>query len=237
MNIAGFRIAQVYGRNQGEARKISDEVNSKFTYDPKRVISDADLYIIAITESAIRDVLEEIPISNKLIVHTAGSVPMDILKEYSNNFGVLYPLQTFSKQDIINFRDIPFCIEANSPENLEILVSFAKSISRDVRKVNSDERKIIHLAAVFACNFPNFLFTIADDILKKEGIGFDILLPLIKKTTEKIYSSSPGDVQTGPAKRKDMETVKKHMTLLEDNPDYNEIYKLLSEAIIKLNNK
>lgn len=230
---AGFTISQVYGRNVREAKRLSDEVNSIFTIDKDNIIPDADLYIMAITESAITSVLETIPQHNNLIVHTAGSIHMDVLKAYSKNFGVLYPLQTFSKKDVISFIDIPFCIEANSQENLESLIKLAKSISEDVREVNSEERKLIHLAAVFACNFPNFLYAIAEDILNKEGIRFDILLPLIKKTTEKIYTLSPGNAQTGPAQRKDQETIRKHMALLENMPEYKEIYRLLSEAIIK----
>lgn len=229
---AGLNIAQVYGRNIKDAREIAGDVNCNYTSDISTIYSGADLYILAVTETAVKEILEKLPKHNKLIVHTSGSLHIDILKAYSKNFGVLYPLQTFSKKDVINFSDIPFCIEANSQENLESLIKLAKSISDDVRKVNSEERKLIHLAAVFACNFPNFLYTIAEDILNKEGIRFDILLPLIKKTTEKIYTLSPGDVQTGPAQRKDQETIRKHMALLENMPEYEEIYKLLSDAII-----
>jgi predicted short-subunit dehydrogenase-like oxidoreductase (DUF2520 family) len=229
---AGFSIAQVYGRNMREAKRLSDEVNSNFTNNPDNIIPDADMYIMAITESAITLILERISTRNRFIVHTAGSVSMDILKDYTENFGVLYPLQTFSKNDIIEYSDIPLCVEASSSGNLELLIELAKSISNDVRVINSDERKLIHLAAVFACNFPNLLYTIAEEILHKEGIGFDILLPLIKKTTEKIYASNPEDVQTGPAQRKDIEIIRTHLAMLDYNPEYKEIYKLLSEAII-----
>ncbi len=232
---AGLTIAQVYGRNTKNAREIAEEIFCDYTIDVNEIIPDADLYILAITESAVEELIGQIPGNDKLIVHTAGSIPMDILKDYSMNYGVFYPLQTFSKNDSMDYSDIPFCIEANSLKNLEILSELAEALSGDVRLISSEERKLIHLAAVFTCNFSNLLYTIADDILSAEGVEFDILLPLIKKTTDKIKTSRPKDVQTGPAKRKDMETISKHLTLLENNTRYKEIYKLLSQAIIDSN--
>jgi len=229
----GFNIIHVYGRTIKDTKEMAEELSCDYVVEPSEITLDADLYILAITETAIVDVLEQLPKFNKLIVHTAGSVAIDILKDYSENYGVFYPLQTFSKRDKMSYSDIPFCIEANSIKNLELLSEVAETISDDVRLVSSEERKLIHLAAVFACNFPNFLYAISEEILNKKGIGLDILLPLIKRTTEKIYASRPIDVQTGPAKRKDTETINKHLTLLEDSPEYKEIYKLLSEKIMK----
>jgi len=230
---SGYKISQLYGRTQKETIQLAKLVDCIYTTRIEELINDADLYILAVTENAITEVLEQIPLPNNFIVHTAGSVSIDVLKPYSKNYGVLYPLQTFSKKDMMNYSDIPFCIEANSQENLETLIAVAGSISKDVRNINSDQRKLIHLAAVFACNFPNLLYAIAEEILKNEGIGFDIIMPLIERTFSKLHQASPSDVQTGPAQREDLQTIKNHLALLENEPGYKEIYKLLSEAIIK----
>lgn len=231
LKMANLDVKQVFGRNEADLIKFKKEIDCDFTTKYKNIFPDADLYIIALTENAIPEILEKIRFNNRLIVHTAGSAPMYILKPYSENFGVFYPLQTFSKKDTLEYDDIPFCLEANTPENLEKLIGLAKKISNDVRTIDSDQRKILHLAAVFACNFPNYLYIIAEQILKENALDFDILLPLIKRTTTKITKASPAEVQTGPATRKDMETINKHIDLLKDKPEFREIYKVISEAI------
>lgn len=227
-----MHIEQVFGRNEDSLQKLSKEIGCGYATDSEKIFPDADLYLIAVSENAIPEILEKINLHNKLIVHTAGSVPVDILQPYSDHYGVFYPLQTFSKQDDINFREVPFCIEANSPENMEKLVDLAQNISDDVREINSEQRRILHLAAVFACNFPNLLYIIAEHILHENNLDFDILLPLIKQTTLKITKDSPANLQTGPAIRNDMETIHKHLELLEDKPVYKEIYKLLTATVI-----
>ncbi len=176
-------------------------------------------------------------LKNKLTVHTSGSIPLEILNKVSENHGVLYPLQTFSKSREVDFSNIPICVEANSAENLEKLKSVAKALSNNIYEVDSEQRKVLHLAAVFACNFPNFMYTIADKILRDSDIDFDILRPLIKETAEKIQDVKPAEAQTGPAIRNDEKILSGHMEMLNDFPQLKELYKLISAEIKKINPK
>jgi len=154
-----------------------------------------------------------------------------------NNCGVFYPLQTFSKNQKINFKDVPICIEANNKKTLNILSNLAKSVSNNIYFTNSEQRKSLHLAAVFACNFTNHLYSISENILKKENIDFEILKPLIIETANKIKNHSPLEMQTGPAIRNDKEIIKEHLKLLKRNKTEQNIYKLLTENIIKISNQ
>ena len=236
---AGKEIVQVYGRTNKTVRNLAQKLSSSVIgiVDLKNLTMNADLYIVSISDSSLSSVLEKINVKNKLIVHTSGSYPMEILKNSSSNYGVLYPLQTFSKNRKIDFEFVPICIEANNLENQEKLINLGNLLSKDIRVFNSEERKIIHCSAVFACNFSNFMYIIAENILKKHNISFDILKTLINETTNKINVHSPLDVHTGPAKRKDFEIIENHLKLLDEYPDYKEIYDLLSKKIIKQHEK
>ena len=232
---AGLDIIQVFGRNKIFAKELANKLNSSFTTDFKKITTDADLIILSILDSALSDVVNQINVENSLIVHTSGTTSIDVLKNASINYGVFYPLQTFIKQKRISFDNIPVCVEANNIENLKRIKQLAEKISKDVREINSDERKIIHLSAVIACNFSNYMYLVAEDVLKKHGIPFDILKPLIIETSEKIKEHNPRQVQTGPAYRKDMGVIKEHLEMLSNFPDYKEVYKLISENLLKLN--
>jgi predicted short-subunit dehydrogenase-like oxidoreductase (DUF2520 family) len=157
---------------------------------------------------------------------------MDVLKNVSSNYGVFYPLQTFSKTRDVDFSDIPICIEACCDETCDALNLLAKEISNDVRKINSAQRQFIHLAAIFASNFTNHMYTLADEILEKENVSFDILLPLIRETAKKIESKSPKDAQTGPAIRGDMKIIEKHIQDLQSEPGKLVLYKIISKLIM-----
>jgi predicted short-subunit dehydrogenase-like oxidoreductase (DUF2520 family) len=196
---------------------------------------DADLYILAVSDEAIPFLLDHIKIQDHLIVHTSGSVNMDVLRRVSANYGVIYPPQTFTTQEVLPFQMVPVCIEANSEENLLNLRIFAESFSEKVCTINSEQRKVIHLAAVFASNFTNFLVSISQELLIENGIDSGILEPIIMQTAR---NSSFGDVsklQTGPAIRKDMETIKKHIEMLSAHPEFKEIYELITKTIIQRN--
>ena len=229
----GKDIQQVYNRTEQSAKELAIQLNTQPIFDLKNLIPDANLYIISISDSAVESVVSKISLNNKLIVHTSGSLPMEILKNSSSNYGVLYPLQTITKNIKLNFKEIPLCIEASNDEVEYALVNLAKQLSDNVQVINSEQRKVLHLAAIFANNFSNFMFTVSKDILEKHDLSFDLLKPIIKNTFEKATVNDPFSVQTGPAIREDMNIIEKHLQFLSNEPDYKEIYELITKQIIK----
>jgi predicted short-subunit dehydrogenase-like oxidoreductase (DUF2520 family) len=191
----------------------------------------ADVYIIAVSDDAIAKLSSKLPFENRLVVHTSGSVSIHDLDK-KNRRGVFYPLQTFSKDVEVDFTKVPICIEVLKKTDLAILKSLAESLGSTSHKVNSNQRKALHLAAVFVNNFTNQLYRIAHEITESEGVEFDILKPLILETALKVQELSPYMAQTGPAKRDDKKTIKKHLKLLE-NEQHKAIYQLLTESIKK----
>jgi predicted short-subunit dehydrogenase-like oxidoreductase (DUF2520 family) len=201
-----------------------------------KIISDynllkaVDLIIIAVSDDAIAIVSAQITLKNQLVVHTSGSVYMDALNS-KNRHGVFYPLQTFSVSKEIDFKLIPICLEATTRKDYQILEKVAKSISDVTYNINSEQRKALHVAAVFVSNFVNHLYQIGNDICLENDLSFDILKPLITETANKIQTLSPTQAQTGPAKRNDTQTIKAHLSFLT-NDNQKEIYKLLTKSII-----
>lgn len=191
---------------------------------------ESDIYIIAVADDVIASVSQRLKNTNKIIAHTSGSVAMDVLPE-GNRIGVFYPLQTFTKDREIDFQSIPMCIEANKREDLELLKKLASAVSTSVHEVNSEQRKSLHLAAVFVNNFTNHIYQIGNEICTKHDLSFDILKPLIAETAQKINDLAPIDAQTGPAKREDHKTISKQLDQLE-NENYKEIYKTLTASIL-----
>ncbi len=237
LKLHGNRIVQVYSRKPGNALKLANVLNSEYTSDFNSLSTEADIYIISISDDALIEIcknkLLKAKINNKLVVHTAGSINIDILKKLSLNIGVLYPLQTFSKKKEIDFSKIPICVEANTKIKENYLKNIADKISDNVRILTSNQRQHLHLAAVFACNFTNHFYSIAENILQNNKMDFDILLPLIKETTNKIEKFNPTSVQTGPAYRDDQKILKKHIELLKKYPDLQKMYNFVSENILK----
>ncbi len=227
----GHQVIQVYSRTVDNAKELAAKLNCVFTDKLTAIASDADLYIIAIKDSAIESVLSGVNFGENLVVHTAGAIGMDVFIRYCKNYGVFYPLQTFSKQRRTRFTEIPVCLEANSEENLQKLELLAASLSERVYKINSEKRLTIHLAAVFACNFVNHFYAIGKRLLKEKGIDFSLFSPLIMETAFKALNYSPETVQTGPATRKDSAVMEKHLQMLENYPEWAHLYKLISENI------
>ncbi len=230
----GYFISQVFSRNKNNAEVLSKKLKAKAINDLKKLSNDSSIYIIAVKDDAVESVAKQLKLKDRIIVHTSGSVSMDVLKKTSKNYGVFYPLQTFSKDKKSNFKVIPICIEANNSNTSTTLQYFAKSISGNVQKVNSEQRKKIHLAAVFACNFSNHMFAIAEQILAKDKLSLDLLKPLIEETANKIKENKPSKVQTGPAARNDKKTMNAHLKLLSKEKKLQKIYSLLSESIMKI---
>ncbi|HAQ18030.1 MAG TPA: DUF2520 domain-containing protein [Prolixibacteraceae bacterium] len=234
----GIRVKQVYSRSVESARVLAEKVNASFTNDLSQLLPEADLYVIAVKDSAIQEVLENLSLNeNQLIVHTAGSVPMNILEGFTQNYGVFYPLQTFSKSRKVDFSDIPVCIEANHPSSLLKLEKLGKRISSTVNQINSDERKTLHLAAVFTNNFVNHFYAIGAEILQVKKLDFDLLKPLIRETAAKIENIHPLEAQTGPAKRNDKAMIGQHLKMLQDKPEYQKIYSFVTESIFQVHQK
>ncbi|WP_269222974.1 Rossmann-like and DUF2520 domain-containing protein [Flavobacterium sp. IMCC34518] len=219
-------IMQVFSRTQKQISSLLD--SSKITNDWNALI-ETDLYIIAVSDDAIASVSSQLPFENRLVVHTSGSAPLTIL-DNKNRKGVFYPLQTFTKGKTIDFNAIPFCLETQNESDYEILEKVAKSISQSVYKIDSHQRKALHVAAVFVNNFTNYLYQLGNDICQENHVPFDILKPLILETAEKLLTLSPKEAQTGPAKRNDISTIEAHESFLS-NENQSTIYKILTQSI------
>ena len=224
-----YTIVQVYSKSIKNAKILANKLDAHFTNDLSKLKS-ADLIIVSINDDAILSVISQI--KNTAIVHTSGSIGLNVFKEQFSNYGVFYPLQTFNKEVDINISEIPFCIEGNSLEFEKQLTEIAKALSNNVVKMNSQQRKQLHIAAVFACNFSNHMYSIADDLLAKNDIDFKILLPLIRKTITNLESNKPKEVQTGPAKRKDTAIIQEHIATIKEK-EINELYQKITANIIK----
>jgi predicted short-subunit dehydrogenase-like oxidoreductase (DUF2520 family) len=233
----GFRILQVYSRTEKSAKKLAEAISSKYTTSVNEIDKTTDIYIVALKDSAVAGVLSQINFNNKLVVHCSGSLPLSALERYSGNFGVLYPLQTFSKERDVDFKEIPIFIESNSAKNEELLLYVASEISNSVSVLNSEKRIALHISAVFACNFVNHFYTIASDILKSKDISFDVLKPLILETAKKVQEMEPKMAQTGPAIRFDENIINAHLHELNYFGDYQQLYMSVSKSIFEHYNK
>jgi len=227
----GIIIKQVYSRNNSNAEILSRKLNAPFITDISEIYMDADIYFYALTDSAFKSILRKIDIPKGIQVHTAGGIAMKEFEGFTSNFGVFYPLQTFSIDKPVDFSQIPICIEACNEEVQEYLLELAKLLSTKTYVVDSEQRKKLHLAAVFACNFTNYMYDIASKILNDSGFSFEMIQPLIAETADKIKTLSPYDAQTGPAVRMDEKTISKHLIMLNKRPDLKKIYKLLTKNI------
>ncbi|AMA48446.1 MULTISPECIES: Rossmann-like and DUF2520 domain-containing protein [Flavobacterium] len=222
-----IKITQVYTRNTTTEIPNFKKENIVHTLEE---LKEADIYILSVSDTAVHSLAEKIPFQNKLIVHTSGTLNIQILPKTARK-GVFYPLQTFSKNKPLNFQEIPICIEAESDQDYFLLEKISQSISNHTFKINSDQRKSLHVSAVFVCNFVNHLYQIGHEICMEHKVPFEILYPLIKETANKIKQLNPKDAQTGPAKRKDSITINEHLHFLQ-NDTHKEIYKLLTKSII-----
>ncbi|MEO6904628.1 MAG: Rossmann-like and DUF2520 domain-containing protein [Bacteroidia bacterium] len=229
----GYTISQVYSPTKKSAFTLAKLIGADAITKIKDINDAATFYIVAIKDDAIEGLVNQLNLKDKLIVHTSGSVAMNVLKKASKNYGVIYPLQTFSKNKIVDFKTIPLCIESNNATSLKSILYFAKTINNNIHKINSEQRKLLHLSAVFACNFSYYMYVIAEKLLSKNKLPFELLKPLIEETAMKIKDGSPAKMQTGPAVRNDKNTINAHLKLLNTDNNLKKIYKLLSESIIK----
>jgi len=230
LKAAGHNILQVFGRDSMTASDLAYELGTESTNYWNIVNRDADIYILAVSDIAIEEVIKELNLPGKTIVHTAASVSKNILKNASGHFGVFYPLQSL-KKEINHLPETPIIIDAGDEATLDELNNLAHSISHHVIEANDEQRLKLHLAAVFCNNFVNHIYALAEDYCKKENIDFKLLLPLIKETAERLEDISPSQSQTGPAIRNDRPTIEKHLALLQNHPQLQKIYSILTESI------
>lgn len=224
-------VSQVISRNEMHAKELADELGAAYNDFTKPVQEDADIIIIAVSDSGIEHLFSSIIKNDKLVVHTAGAVAMEVLQKYSKNYGVLYPLQTLRKE-MPEVPEIPFLIDGSNPESLQVIGEFAYSISSKVKQANDEERLKLHAAAVIVSNFTNYLYSIAEDFCDQEHVDFNLLKPLIEETAHRIQNASPKNVQTGPAIRKDIKTLDKHLKLLNNYPKLKTTYLRLTDSIM-----
>jgi predicted short-subunit dehydrogenase-like oxidoreductase (DUF2520 family) len=229
----GFGISQVYSRTRLSAMELAKALSVNYVTLTDEIDVNADIFFVALQDSAVDEVLSQINFGNKLVVHCSGSLPLSILKKYSENIGVFYPLQTFSKSRDVDFKEIPIFIESNSIENEELLFNLAREISNSVSVLNSEKRITLHISAVFACNFVNYFYSVAADILKSKDIPFDVLKPLILETARKVQEMNPEKAQTGPAVRFDESIINAHLNELNEFPNYQQLYKSISKSIFE----
>lgn len=230
---ANHNIVCVYSRTLESAKILADKLNCSYT---NNLISglpqDADLYIISIVDDYVTEVINRIKIPyNAILIHTAGSLPINILEGKTSRYGVMYPLQTFSKDKDVDIEKVSVFIEGNSEQTVCDIERLASTLTRKIYKLSSNQRKFLHLAAIFACNFCNHCYTISEKILDNVGVPFDVMLPLINETIVKVQEIGPKASQTGPAVRGDKKVVNEHLEMLGKDRNLAEIYRLMSKSI------
>lgn len=221
-----IELVQVVAR---DIKKVAHLLDSNLITSDYTQLQEADLYIIAVSDDAIAEVSSALPFKNRLVAHTSGTVALDSLNS-NNRRAVFYPLQTFSKDKPIDFKSVPVCLETENETDVQILKQLAHSISNAVYEINSEQRKALHVAAVFVNNFVNYLYQMGNEICDTNAIPFEILKPLIQETANKIATLSPKNAQTGPAKRNDLKTIAAHEEFLKDE-NQAAIYKLLTQSL------
>lgn len=236
---AGHDVVQVFSRTIQSATALASEVGAQPVSDISAVCADADMYVVSVKDSAIAELIPALckGKETKVFLHTAGSIPMDVFLGMALHYGVLYPMQTFSKQREMDFSQIPCFIEANDEHALQQIGDVAHQVSSRVYHLASEDRKYLHLSAVFACNFVNHCYALSQEILEEHGIPFDVMLPLVDETAAKVHELDPKEAQTGPAVRYDENVLRAQGALLKSNPQMKDIYDRMSMSIHKLSVK
>lgn len=228
---AGHHIMQVYSRNPSAASTLAYEWDTESTNYKSLITQHADLYLVAVPDDAIDEVISDLRFPGKVVAHTAASVPMDVLASLSGDYGVFYPLQSLRKE--MNYLpEIPIYFEGHSEKAKKILAALASSIAGgQAIQANEEERLKLHIAAVIVSNFTNHLYALAEEFCRKEGLDFRQLFPLIEETARRTREISPRESQTGPAARHDEETIKKHLQLLKEHPKLKKLYEQITKSI------
>lgn len=233
---AGHAIVQVYSRTRQSADQLAERLGATATTDLAAVTADAEVYVIAVKDSVLPAVIKELsqvePLAGKTFLHTAGSVPMSVFEGCFRNYGVLYPMQTFSKDKEVEFSEIPIFVEGSNDGVTARTRQLAESVSQRVEECSSEQRRMLHLSAVFVCNFVNHCYALSAKLLERHGLSFDVMLPLIDETARKVHTMHPAEAQTGPAARNDTNVMDAQMKLLSDLPEVRELYRMMSQSIL-----
>lgn len=228
----GYNIIQIWSKTKKSAQELSSKLNCEWTINLADLIK-TDLIIISIKDDAIKQVISEIRDKNIPIIHTSGTTNIDVFKD-NKTCGVIYPLQTLNKKTHINLNEIPLFIEANNKRFEEVLFKIAEDLNKNsITIMKSSDRKVLHLAAIFACNFSNHMITISESITEGYNLDFEVLKPIINQTFKNIQNQSPRLSQTGPAIRRDLKMIQEHLKILKNKPELKALYSLISENIIK----
>jgi len=230
---AGVIVDDVCSLNRKNRESLAKVVNAKAIESLSGITTTSDFYIIAVPDDKVNEVVSSFPPVKGIVAHTSGITPLEVISSTFENSGVFYPLQTFSKQREVNMATIPFCIEGNTKAAAKKLSDLAGKLSRKIYPVNSNERKELHLAAVFVSNFVNHLYHTANTLVEENGLSFNLLLPLIEEVAAKVKTLSPADAQTGPARRNDENSLRVHREMLSNHPDFEALYNLITRQIIK----
>lgn len=224
-------LLQIYSRTLAHAQLLAEQVGCDATSDLKQLTQEAQVYIISVKDDAIASIIDAVPDNGALWLHTSGSTPISVFDGKRKQYGVLYPMQSFSKSQPTDMSQVHIFVEGNNETTTQIIKDFSNNISNNVHEASSQERQRLHVAAVFACNFANHMFTLSSEVLNEAGLPFDAMLPLIKTTVEKLEYMTPRQSQTGPAVRGDNNIIEQHLATLTGNK--RKIYRLLSQSIQK----
>jgi len=230
---ANIKVDQICSKTLRHGKQLSRQVNAEFTQHIADLKAGSDVYFLCIPDQHFAKFRDAWELQNSLIVHTSGTTPVEILDGISSSYGVFYPLQTFSRAHKISFSNIPVCIEANHPDALQTLKSIAEKITGNIHILTSEQRRWAHLAAVISSNFSNYMYQVAEEILTKKGLDFELIHPLILETARKAGRIGPRRAQTGPATRGDHATIQKHLEMLNEFPEYQTFYDVLTKSILK----
>lgn len=233
---AGHEIIQVVGRNFEEANLLASQLQTTAVYNTRYINLYADIYIIAVSDTSIHSVADQLKLKDKIVVHTAAAVPKDVLSGCSENFGVLYPLQSLVKE-MPSTPSIPALVDGNNETTIKALIKFSSDWAEHVQVANDEERLKLHVAAVFVNNFTNYIFSITEQYCKQEQLKFNLLHPLIEETITRLKFNSPSVVQTGPAVREDFLTIEKHKQILQNHPELQNLYSFLTDKIVSFTAK
>ena len=231
LRAAGHRMMGVYSRTEKHAQRLADTLQCP-AYTSLKNVPEADVYVFAVKDDALRGLISElVSPPQALLLHTAGSVPKEVFQGKAERHGVLYPLQTFSRERAVCFREIPCFIEASTQEALQALKRLAETVSGRVEVLDSEKRRHLHLSAVFACNFVNHCYDVAWQLLQEQQLNPRVLLPLLDETARKVHNLTPAEAQTGPAVRWDTSVMNRHLSLLGEGSHAGSLYRLMSEGI------